>query len=512
MTVLKLIYLATATLLALYGLQALFLALIARRTIFDETAFDETAPLSPEDSALGENREMEAAREAQELPYVTVQLPIYNERHVVRRLIDAVAAFDWPADRLQIQILDDSTDDTSQIIAGAAAVHRDQGIDIVQYRRADRKDYKAGALREGIADACGEFLAIFDADFVPPPDFLRRTLPSFNDPEIGCVQSRWGHLNANISRLTQAQSLGIDGHFVVEQRARNELGALLNFNGTAGVWRRSCMEEAGGWEGDTLTEDLDLSYRAQLRGWRIDYLPDVIVPAEIPVSVDAFKRQQFRWAKGSMQTAKKLFGAVCGSSIPLWRKGLGIVHLTGYAVHPLMVLNLLFLLPLMFSFSPLLRVASLFSLTAIGPPLMYWTAMQSRGIPAGGRIRRLLVLLGLGTGLSVNNSRAVFEALLGVRSAFKRTPKFAVTGAGKEWHTSAYVLPSDPTVWVELALAVYAVSLLLYSLIYGIWWLLPWLSLYAGGYTYIAILSIRQAWEKRGALRQGLAAVREGGD
>ena len=347
---------------------------------------------------------------------------------------------------------------------------------------------------------------------MPPPDFLRRTIPAFDDPSVGCVQARWGHLNANVSRLTQAQSLGIDGHFIVEQRARNELGALLNFNGTAGLWRRSCIEEAGGWQEDTLTEDLDLSYRAQLRGWRIAYLPDVIVPAEIPVSVDAFKRQQFRWAKGSIQTAKKLFIAVLWSSQPLWRKLLGIAHLTGYAVHPLMLLNLLFLLPMMSSFSPALRIASLFSLTAIGPPLMYWTAMQSQGIPVRQRIRRLMVLLALGTGLSVNNSRAVFEALLGIRSPFKRTPKFAVTRAGKDWHTSAYVLPSDPTVWVEVVLALYANALLVYSLFNGFWWLLPWLSLYACGYTYISFLSMRQAWEKRGALRHGLAAVREAGD
>ena len=492
MTVLKLIYVIAASLLAIYGLQALFLTLIARRTLFD------AEPPPPPDT--------------RHQPSVTVQLPVFNERHVVRRLIDAVAAFDWPADRLQIQILDDSTDDTSQIIANCIAFHRRNGIDITQCHRTVRQGYKAGALREGLAAARGEFIAIFDADFVPPPDFLQRTIAPFDDSEVGCVQARWGHLNANVSHLTLAQSLGIDGHFVVEQRARNELGALLNFNGTAGLWRRSCMEEAGGWQEDTLTEDLDLSYRAQLCGWRVAYLPHVIVPAEIPVSVDAFKRQQFRWAKGSMQTAKKLFTAVLGSSQPLWRKALGIAHLTGYAVHPLMLINLLFLLPMMSSFSPALRIASLFSLTALGPPLMYWTAMQSQGVSVRQRIRRLIVLLGLGTGLSVNNSRAVFEALLGVRSAFKRTPKFAVTRASKDWHTSAYVLPSDPTVWAEIALAVYANALLLFSLLNGFWWLFPWLSLYACGYTYISYLSIRQAWERRGAVRHGLAAVREAGD
>ncbi len=492
MTVLKLIYIIGASLLAVYGLQALLLTLIARRTLFDETPAPPPAPNA--------------------FPSVTVQLPVFNERHVVRRLIDAVAAFDWPADRLQIQVLDDSTDDTSQIIANSVASHRRNGIDITQCRRTLRKGYKAGALREGLDEARGEFIAIFDADFVPSPDFLRRTIHAFDDPSVGCVQARWGHLNANVSRLTLAQSLGIDGHFIVEQKARNDLGALLNFNGTAGLWRRSCMDEAGGWQEDTLTEDLDLSYRAQLRGWRVAYLPEVTVPAEIPVSVDAFKRQQFRWAKGSMQTAKKLFLAVLGSSHPLWRKALGIAHLTGYAVHPLMLLNLLFLLPVMSSFSPALQFASLLSLSAIGPPLMYWSAMQSQGIPVRIRVRRLIVLLGLGTGLSVNNSRAVFEAILGVRSAFKRTPKFAVTRAGKDWHTSAYALPSDPTVWAEMILAIYANALLVYSLFNGFWWLFPWLSLYACGYTYISYLSIRQAWERRGALRHGLPAVQEVGD
>ncbi len=494
MTVLELIYLATAALLAVYGVQALFLTLIARRVLSEVRSEREGSLLTPLPSVP---------------PRVTVQLPVYNERHVVRRLIDAVAAFDWPSERLQIQVLDDSTDDTSQIIARAIATYQQQGIDIAHYRRADRKGYKAGALREGLTDARGEFLAIFDADFVPPADFLQRALPPFTDPAVGCVQTRWGHLNANSSRLTQAQSLGIDGHFIVEQTARYELGALLNFNGTAGVWRRACMQDAGGWQGDTLTEDLDLSYRAQLRGWRIAYLPDVIVPAEIPVSVDAFKRQQFRWAKGSIQTAKKLFTTVVRSSNPLWRKALGIMHLTSYSVHPLMILNLIFLLPIMSSLSPVLKVASLFSLTAIGPPLMYWTAMQSQGLAVRQRMRRLMILLALGTGLSVNNSRAVLEAILGIRSAFKRTPKFAVTHTTKDWHTSVYVLPSDPTVWAEVVLALYATSLLLHSLLHGIWWLLPWLSLYAGGYTYIACLSMRQAWKRRDALRHGAAAVRE---
>lgn len=496
MPVLELIYLFITGLLAVYGVQALLLSLVARRVLAKPPP-----PLPPPLPAP-----------LADPPRVTVQLPVYNERHVVRRLIDAAAAFDWPRERLHIQVLDDSTDDTSQIIGQCVAAHQQAGVDIRQCRRASRAGYKAGALREGMAHAPGELIAIFDADFVPPPDFLQRTVPIFTDPTVGCVQTRWGHLNAGSSRLTQAQSLGIDGHFVVEQTARHNLGAFLNFNGTAGIWRRACMQQAGGWQGDTLTEDLDLSYRAQLAGWRIHYLPGVVVPAEIPVSVDAFKRQQFRWAKGSIQTARKLWGGLLRADSPGWRKLLGLVHLTSYSVHPLMILNLLFLLPMMSSMNILLKFASLFSLTAIGPPLMYWTAMQAQGMPVGQRLRWLGVLLGLGTGLSVNNSRAVFEALLGIPSGFKRTPKFAITQSAQNWHNSAYVLPSDPTVWAEAALGVYAICLLLYSLFHGLWWLLPWLSLYAGGYVYIAYLSMRQAWQKRSALRQKPVVVPGAGD
>lgn len=492
MPIFELFYLLNTALLAIYGVQSLYLTLLARRGGGETPAprWDEC-----NDSAC---------------PRVTVQLPVYNERHVIARLIDAVAAFDWPRDRLQIQVLDDSTDDTTQIIARRVAHHRRRGLDIQHVRRGDREGYKAGALNHGLAGATGAFIAIFDADFAPAPDFLRRTMPVFQDPSVGCLQARWGHLNAGASRLTMAQSLGMDGHFVVEQRARAGLGAFLNFNGTAGIWRRRCMEEAGGWAGDTLTEDLDLSYRAQLAGWRIAFLPDVIVPAEIPVQVDAFKRQQFRWAKGSLQTAGKLLSRVWRSSHPLWRKNLATVHLTSYTVHPLMVINLLCLLPMMSSYSPVLKIASLFALTAVGPPFMYWTAMA--GTRPLQRLGRLGVLLALGTGLSLNNTRAALEAALRVPSEFKRTPKFAVTDQSKRWQTSAYVLPSDPIVWAELLLGLYAAGLLVYSLMQGAWWLLPWLFLYVSGYGYVVYLAFVQAWQKRAAAQQVTLASQEVGD
>jgi cellulose synthase/poly-beta-1,6-N-acetylglucosamine synthase-like glycosyltransferase len=253
------------------------------------------------------------------------------------------------------------------------------------------------------------------------------------------------------------------------------------------------MEDAGGWQGDTLTEDLDLSYRAQLRGWRIVYKPDVIVPAELPVQIDALKRQQFRWAKGSIQTAMKLLGALWRSQQPFWRKVLGTLHLTNYSVHPLMVINVLFLLPVSFSHSPLLHFAPILTLAAVGPPAMYWAAMEARGEAWPLRLRRLAMLMALGTGLSINNTKATFEAVARIPSEFKRTPKFAVTERFTSWQTSSYALPHDPTVWLETALAIYALGLLLYSIASGAWWLIIWVLLYAGGYSYIACLAFAQA-------------------
>jgi cellulose synthase/poly-beta-1,6-N-acetylglucosamine synthase-like glycosyltransferase len=492
MLILEILYMLSVVLLAVYGLNSLLLVWLYRRHHYrsnndemPETDFDSGGTMS-------------------DAPLVTVQLPVYNERHVVERLIDAALNLNWPVERLQIQVLDDSTDDTHQIIARALERHEDKGVWLEHVRRTDRRGFKAGALQHGLATAAGEYIAIFDADFIPPSDFLQKTVPCFDSnggatersaANVGCVQARWGHVNPGSSLLTQTQALGIDGHFFVEQAARAGAKAFLNFNGTAGVWRRSCMDDAGGWQGDTLTEDLDLSYRAQLGGWRIVYQPEMIVPAELPVQIDALKRQQFRWAKGSIQTALKLLGKLWRSSQPFWRKLLGTLHLTNYAVHPLMVLNLMLILPMTLSHSPALRLAPFLMLSAIGPPLIYWTAMRAQHLPLLTRLGRLAMLVGLGTGLSVNNTRAVIEAILGVHSTFKRTPKFAVTGCSTEWQASSYTLPHDPTAWVELILAVFAVGLLGWSISLGLWWLIFWLLLYAGGYSYTAYLSFAQAWQ-----------------
>jgi hypothetical protein len=319
-----------------------------------------------------------------------------------------------------------------------------------------------------------------------------------------------------MSLLTKAQSLGIDGHFAVEQAARDSVGAFMNFNGTAGIWRRDCMEAVGGWQGDTLTEDLDLSYRAQLAGWRVVYQPQVVVPAELPVQLAGFKRQQFRWAKGSIQTAVKLMGQLWRSEVSLWRKVLGTLHLTNYAIHPLMVLNLILTLPMSVSNSPFLYLAPFFMASAIGPPLMYWVAMNEapKIEPLVGRLSRLVMLVVLGMGLSVNNTRAVGEALLGLKSAFQRTPKFAVTDNQTAWYGSSYTLPKDSTIWGEGVLLIYALFLMAWSISHGMWWLIGWLSLYAAGYAVMVGLALTQARQNAAqtAVAWGASEPVESGD
>jgi len=485
MPILELLYLINAVLLATYGFNSLLLTWLRRRRI------RQVRPTGPRVQNLSRT----------DYPPVTVQLPVFNERHVVERLIEAVVRLDWPAERLQIQILDDSTDETRNLVATALDRQRAKGVTIeLEHRhRTNRWGYKAGALQQGLASATGEFIAIFDADFIPNPDFLKQTIPYFSDPDVGCVQGRWGHVNPESSYLTKAVALGIDGHFVVEQFTRHQINAFLNFNGTAGVWRRDCISDGGGWQADTLTEDLDLSYRVQLRGWRIVFRPEVVVPAELPVQIDAFKRQQFRWAKGSIQTALKLMLRFWRSAQPLWLKVLGTIHLTNYAVHPLMLLNLLLTLPITFSHSIFLQFAPFFTLSAIGPPLLYWSTMGDRGdMPLLTRLGRLLLLIALGTGLSLNNSRAIWEALTGRGSReFKRTPKFAVTGHSQTWQTSTYTLSRDPAAWLELLLALYALGLLGWVISQGIWWLIFWMLLYAAGYSYVAGLAFVQTWQTR---------------
>jgi membrane glycosyltransferase len=452
----------------------------------------------------------EYAASGDELPAVTVQLPIYNERFVVERLLRAVAAFDYPRDRLDVQVLDDSTDDTSGITARVVAELAADGLDIRHVRRPHRSGYKAGALRDGLATARGELIAIFDADFVPQPEFLRETVPLFSQERVGLVQARWGHLNRDHSALTRAQALAIDGHFGVEQSGRCWAGWLLNFNGTAGVWRRRAIEEAGGWQADTLTEDLDLSYRAQLAGWRIEYAFDVEVPAEIPADIAAFKSQQRRWAKGSIQTARKLLPRVLAAPLPWTTRVQAVLHLTHYLVHPLMLTVAALAAPVLLGWqgAPIPRpvfwtLAALLVIGTAGPSTLYVTSQRALRCDWKRRLASLPLLMLLGTGIAVSNARAVFEALLGVKSGFVRTPKASLTDssaatiAPPPGDARAYRLNGDLVFAFEALLALYSAWGLSIYLERGRWLIGPFLALYALGFAWVALLSLREHLRER---------------
>ncbi|MHC5210195.1 MAG: cellulose synthase family protein [Planctomycetota bacterium] len=452
-------------------------------------------------------------------PFVTVQLPVYNERFVVERLLRAVAEFDYPRDRFEIQVLDDSTDDTSSITARVVTELVGRGLEVSHLRRSDRKGYKAGALRDGMARARGEFIAIFDADFLPDASFLQSTVPFFTNPDVGLVQTRWGHLNREHSALTRAQGLAIDGHFGIEQAGRCWSGWLLNFNGTAGIWRRKAIEDAGGWQADTLTEDLDLSYRAQLAGWRIEYAADVEVPAEIPADITAFKSQQRRWAKGSIQTAKKLLPRVWRSGLPLTTRIQATLHLTHYLVHPLMLLVALLAAPVLLSGRGMPLSAPTFALAAAllllgtcGPTTLYITAQRALRTDWRKRLVSLPVLMLIGTGIAVSNTRAVLEALAGVDSAFVRTPKRSMTDANSARSPTGYKLPLDTVFVVEAAAAAYSAWGLSLYLQHGRWLIGPFLALYTLGFTSVALLSLREALRglRRGRLGEVLEATGTG--
>jgi cellulose synthase/poly-beta-1,6-N-acetylglucosamine synthase-like glycosyltransferase len=437
----------------------------------------------------------------QVLPPVTVQVPVYNERQVVDRAIDAVAALDYPRDRLQIQILDDSTDDTTQIARQRAAFHRDKGLDIQVLRRPDREGFKAGALSWGLDRAYGDYIVIFDADFRPHPDFLLRTVPNFLDrPNLGLVQTRWSHLNAEYSPLTRAQAMAFDGHFVVEQTARDRSGLLMNFNGTGGVWRRACIEESGGWTAETLSEDLDLSYRAQLAGWETLYLPTVDAPAELPPQIAAFKRQQARWTQGSIQTLRKLLGPIVRSPrLSIFQKGMAVLHLSGYLANSLMILLLVVTLPM-----TLLNVAppamgNVGLLAGLGPPLIYLISQQWLHRNWIRRLRTLPLLILVGIGIAWNNALASWRGLTRWGGTFARTPKFRVEGKAGQWLDSAYRLDIDASVVGEGALAVYALVSTALAYQAGRYGLVPFLLLYAAAFGTVAGIELSQALSSRRA-------------
>jgi cellulose synthase/poly-beta-1,6-N-acetylglucosamine synthase-like glycosyltransferase len=422
-------------------------------------------------------------------PVVLVQVPLYNERYVVERAIDAVAALDYPSDRLLVQILDDSTDDTPALARARVACQRARGVAITHLRRATRAGYKAGALAAGLAAAgpAPEFVAVFDADFAPPRDFLRRIVPDFlSDSRLGLVQARWEHINPQQNALTQAQALALDSYFTVEQVARSRAGWLLNFNGSAGVWRRACIEDAGDWQGDTLAEDLDLSYRAQLRGWRLAYRIEVAAPAELPLGILGVKRQQFRWAKGSFQVLRKLGRELLAAPLSLPRKLLGFLHLAGYLPQPLVVLSLLLSLPVvLIERLPFdLEMLGWLGLTPVLAALWGQWHLR-RGAARLGAYP--LAALGM-IGLAFSNTRAFFEALTGQRSEFQRTPKTA------EAREAGYAVPLDWTTWGELLLAAYALFTAVIAL-ERLPALAPVLFLYAASFGAVGVLGV---WESAG--------------
>ncbi len=495
MAVLTALYVLTALLLAIYAFNAWVLTALFWRHRQD------TPPLSRPLKGGGKGGVGE------EFPTVTVQLPIFNEALVIERLVEAAVGLDYPQDRLEIQILDDSTDETTDIALAQVEYYRQQGYNISLKHRYDRSGFKAGALKQGLEQAGGEFIAIFDADFTPAPDFLQQTIPYFlANEQLGFVQTRWGHLNRNYSRLTAAQALALDGHFAVEQTARNRAGLLMNFNGTAGVWRRACIERSGHWQGDTISEDFDLSYRAQLAGWECLFLPHVVAPAEIPPQLAAFKRQQFRWAKGSIQCLKKLGGPVLRSPLSGWVKLQALIHLSSYLVHPLMVI-LAVIVPIMMMTGgtdkirfPLIYL----SLVSLGPPLLYAVA-QMWLYPTRWRqhYKAMALLILLGSGIALSNTKAVIEALLGVGNVFRRTPKFKVTSAADRWQESSYRLPLDGLVLGELALSLHSLLGAWLAATSGHLFAVPFILLYAFGFGYVGLQGL---WDGRLELRHWLKA------
>ncbi|ATB42505.1 glycosyl transferase [Cystobacter fuscus] len=433
-----------------------------------------------------------------ELPRVTIQLPIFNEMYVVERLVDAVCRIDYPRELLEIQVLDDSTDETCAIARACVERQRQKGHDIVYVHRTNRQGFKAGALENGLLTAKGEFIAVFDADFVPGPDFLHRTVPFFADSQVGMVQVRWGHLNRDFSILTQAQSIFLDGHFIIEHTARNRSGCFFNFNGTAGIWRRVTISDAGGWQHDTLTEDLDLSYRAQVKGWQFIFLPDVISPAEVPVDMNAFKSQQHRWAKGSIQTARKLLPMILKSDLPFAVKREAFFHLTNNMAYLLMVvLSALMPLSMVVRFQHglygtlFLDLPFFISATA-SVCVFYVAAQRERGAKGWDRFKYLPFLMSLGIGLAINNARAVLEALLGQQSGFTRTPK---TGAeGKKVTAIKKSYRGDKTLMpiLELTFALYFTGALWFAFEKRIYTSVPFILLFQLGFLYVGVSSLLQ--------------------
>ncbi len=438
-------------------------------------------------------------------PRVTIQLPIFNERYVIERLVEAVSRFDYPPELLDVQVLDDSTDETQQVARACVERHAAQGMPIVYIHRTNREGFKAGALENGLKTAKGEFVAIFDADFLPEPDFLRRTIPYFMSPDggekIGMVQTRWTYLNSDYSLLTNVETILLDGHFVVEHGARSRRGTFFNFNGTAGVWRRQAIEDAGGWEHDTLTEDTDLSYRSQLKGWKFLYLPQIECASELPVDMNGFKAQQARWAKGLMQTAKKILPKIFKSDAPWHVKAEAFFHLTANISYPLMVLLSTMLLPVMIVrfqqgwFQMLLIDLPLFLASTCSISSFYLVAQKELRPKTWWRTFLYLpFVMATGIGISVRNAQAVIEALLGKKSEFARTPKFRIEGKKDTFVKKSYKNKAGWMPYAEVLLGLYFSLTVIYAIMNENYATVPFLLLFVWGYLYTGSMSLGQTY------------------
>jgi len=450
--------------------------------------------------------------EISEWPRVTVQLPIYNERYVTERLIESVAQFDYPRELFQIQVLDDSTDETQVVACTCVERYRELGVPIEYIHRDNREGFKAGALQEGLKSATGEFIAIFDADFIPPADFLRRTVPYFSNSKLAMVQTRWSYINRNYSALTEVEAILLDGHFAIEHSSRFRTGLFFNFNGTGGIWRRSSIDDAGGWQHDTLTEDTDLSYRAQIRGWQFLYLPEIDCPSELPVEMNAFKSQQARWAKGLMQTAKKVLPRVMKADVPATVKAEAFFHLTANISYPLMVFLSIILLPAMIVrfyqgwFQVLLIDFPLFMASTCSISSFYLAAERAFYPKTWKRTFLYLpFVMAVGIGLAVRNSLAVLEAIGGVKSEFVRTPKYRVEAGASQsstWTKKSYRKGAGWMPFVEVFLGLYFAAGVTYSIQMQNYATTPFLLLFVWGYLYTGLMSLGQTY--LGRLRFGI--------
>jgi cellulose synthase/poly-beta-1,6-N-acetylglucosamine synthase-like glycosyltransferase len=487
-------YALVLLLLSVYGFHRSYLLMVCARLADRLRALRDGVPPLP---AAG-------IRQRDDLPRVTIQLPLYNEANVVVRLLDCVAKIDYPPARLEIQILDDSTDETGRLLEPAIARLRAAGLDVVYLHRTNRVGYKAGALDAGLAVAKGELCAMFDADFLPEPDFLRRLVPHFDDPRVGMVQGRWGHLNREETMFTRVGALMLDGHHVVENRVRHAAGWLFNFAGTGGMWRKRAIESAGGWQHDTLTEDLDLSYRAQLAGWRFVYREDVVVPAELPDDVMAFRAQQFRWAKGTVQTRRKLLGRLLGSKLSLGAKAEAFFHLTPHVAYPLTMLLSVLLLPTMvvtrgFDFWTLVLIDLPLFLGTTGSLAAFYAISQShQGRRPWDGLKDVPALLVVGVGLTPLLTRALFEGQRRMAGEFVRTPKKGFAPAGQARYRASGV----PVPWLEAILGAISSASVVAALAFRHYFALPFALMFASGYLHMAWSLLRA--------RYGLGLQRSG--